>query len=75
MQMHETKTSRPKISFVETGLVELSIKVPGLLPENVKTIIREVRHGLENCGRLDLLDEFIETRTVEYREVLIEEAN
>ena len=64
----KTKTPEPKISFTETGLVELSIKVPGLLPENVKTLIREVRHGLENCGRLDLLDEFIETRTVEYRE-------
>ena len=75
MQMPETKTPEPKISYVETGLVELSIKVPGLLPENAKTIRRDVRRTLENCGSLNLLDEFTEVSMVEYREVPIEGAN
>ena len=62
------KEKEPKTSFIETGKVELNFYVPNLLPENAKIVIREVRHGLENCGRLDLLDEFTETLMVEYRE-------
>ena len=62
------REKKQKIIFVETGKVELTFQVPNLLPENAKVVIREVRHGLENCGRLDLLNEFTETLMVEYRE-------
>ena len=62
------KEKEQKISFVEIGKIGLNFRVPNLLPENAKVVIREVRHGLENCGRLDLLDEFTETLMVEYRE-------
>lgn len=62
------KEEEPKTSFIETGKIELNFRVPHLLPENAKIVIREVRHGLENCGRLDLLDEFTEVLMVEYKE-------
>ena len=72
MQMPETKTPEPKISFVETGEIELNFRVPNLLPGAIIHIVRDMRRTLENCADLNLLDEFIETRTVEYEEVLIE---
>lgn len=59
----------PELKMVETGKVELIIKVPHLTPENAKVIMRDVRRTLENSGRLDLLNEFTETVMVEYREV------
>lgn len=69
------KNPEPKTTFVETGLVELDIKVPGLVPENAEPIMRDIRHTLENCGRLSLLDEFVVTLRAEYYEkVLIEGA-
>ena len=71
--MTEQKTAEQKITFIETGKVELNIWVPNLIPKNVKHIVRDVRKTLENCSRLSLLDEFAETRTVEYEEVLIGE--
>jgi len=66
--MTKEKTAEPKIKFAETGLVGLDIKVPGLVPENAKPIIRDVRRTLENCGSLSLLDEFTVTLGVEYVE-------
>ena len=68
--MPKEKTAEPKI--VESGLVGLDIKVPGLVPENAKPIMRDIRRTLENCGRLNLLDEFTVTLSVEYIEVSTE---
>ena len=45
--------------------IRLEVKVPNLLPENAKVIVRDIRHTLENCAKLDLLDEFIETQIME----------
>ena len=65
----------PETKIVETGKVELIVRVPNLLPENAKPIMRDLRHTLENCGHLSLLDEFTATLKVEYyEEVLIEGA-
>lgn len=58
----------PELKMIETGKVELIIKVPHLTPENAKVIMRDVRHTLENSGRLNFLNEFTETMMVEYRE-------
>lgn len=58
----------PKTKLVETGKIELNIRVPHLLPQNANLIARDVRHTLENCAALRVLDEFTETRIVEYRE-------
>lgn len=71
--MKQEKIAEPeqKIKFVETGLVKLDIKVPGLVPENAKLIVRDIRHTLENCGRLNLLDEFVETLRAEYYEEVV----
>ena len=66
--MTKEKTSEPKISFVETGKIELNFRVPNLLPGAIIHIVRDLRRTLENCANLNLLDEYIETRTVEYRE-------
>lgn len=63
----------PETKTVETGKVELIVKVPHLIPENAKNVMRDVRRALENCGRLSLLDEFTETLRVEYIETPIEE--
>jgi len=60
--------------MVETGKVELNLRVPNLLPGNAKLIVRDLRHVLENCGRLHLLNDFIEMRTVEYEPVSMEAA-
>lgn len=59
----------PKTKMVETGKVELIVKVPHLIPENAKNIIRDVQRVLENCSKLNLLNEFTEERKVEYAEV------
>ena len=66
--MPKTKIAEPKISFAETGKIELNFRVPNLLPGAIIHIVRDMRRTLENCADLNLLDEFIETRTVEYRE-------
>jgi len=58
----------------ETGLVELIVKIPHLTPENAKTIVRDARRALENCGSLNLLGEFIEMLRVEYTEIPVEGA-
>ena len=70
--MTKEKTAEPKIKFAETGLVGLDIKVPGLTPENAKPIMRDIKHTLENCGSLSLLDEFMITLRVEYIAVPVE---
>jgi hypothetical protein len=69
------KIAKPEISFVETGKVELNFRVPNLLPGAIIHIVRDMRRTLENCANLNLLGEFIETRIVEYEEVLVKEAN
>ena len=61
------KEKEVKISFVETGKIELNFRVPNLLPGAIIHIVRDMRRTLENCADLNLLDEYIETRTVEYR--------
>lgn len=68
--MSKEKTAEPKI--VESGLVGLDIKVPGLTPENAKPIMRDIRRTLENCGNLSWLDEFMITLRVEYIAVPVE---
>jgi len=73
--MPKEKTPEPKTSFVETGKVELNFRVPNLLPGAIIHIVRDMRRTLENCANLNLLNEFIETRIVEYDEVPAEEAN
>ena len=72
--MKQVTEAEQKIEFTETGLVGLSINVPGLTPENAQLIVRDIRHTFENCGRLSLLDEFAVTLRVEYIEVPVEEA-
>lgn len=68
--MPKEKTAEPeqKTKYVENGLVELNVNVPRLIQENTKLIMRDIRHTLENCGRLNLLDEFVETLRAEYYE-------
>jgi len=58
-----------KITFKETGKVELIVKVPNLIPANAAIIARDVRLALENSAKLNLLNEFSAGRTVEYKEV------
>lgn len=62
------KTVEPKIKFAETGLVRLDIKVPRLVPEKAQLIIRYLRFSLENSAKLNLLNEFVITRAMEYIE-------
>jgi len=73
--MPKEKTAEAKTSFVETGKVELNFRVPNLLPGAIIHIVRDMRRTLENCANLNLLNEFIETRIVEYEEVSVKEAN
>ena len=54
--------------MLETGKVELIVRVPNLSQANALIIARGVRFGLENCAKLKQLNEFTETRIVEYRE-------
>lgn len=61
--------------LVETGKVELIVRVPDLSPENALIIARDMRHTLENCARLELLDEFIEVVRAEHTGVLAEVTN
>ena len=63
------------MAFVETGKVELNVRVPNLSPGAVIHIVRDMRRTLENCACLNLLGEFVETRTAEYKEIPIEEAD
>lgn len=63
------KNPEPKITFVENGKIQLNIRVPNIFPKNISHIVRDIRKTLENCAALNLLDEFAETRTVEYEEV------
>jgi len=65
----------PETKMVETGKVELIVRVPNLLQDNARLIARDVRLALENCGKLDLLNEFTETLMAEYREVSVEVAD
>jgi len=66
MSTHELKTK-----VVETGKINLSINILGLARQNVGAIVRDVRHTLENCAKIQLMDGFTETRLVEYREVCL----
>ena len=68
MKQEKTTDSEQKTNFVETGFMELNIKVPNLVAENAPIIARDVRFALENCIKLLLMDEFTETRIVEYKE-------
>ena len=70
--MPKEKTAEQKITFVEIGKVELNIRVPNLIPKNVKGIVRDIRRTLENCANLNLLDEFAEEWVMEYKEILEE---
>ena len=72
--MPKEKTAEPKIKFVETGKIELNIRIPNIFPKNIPHIVRDIRRTLENCASLNLLGKFAETRTVEYEEVLTEGA-
>ena len=63
------------MKMVKTDTVELNVNVPNLSPENAKLVARDVRRTLENCGKLEMLDEFVEILRVEHAEVPMEEAN
>lgn len=67
--MTKIKMTKSKIKFVETGKIELRLRVPGVSPENIKFIVRDTRRTLENCARLNQLNEFSETMIVEFKEV------
>ena len=71
--MHKTKIAEPEVKMVETDKVELTMRAPNLSPENAKIIARDVRRTLENCGRLNLLNEFAIVARAEYAEVPVEE--
>lgn len=72
----QEKAAEPKQKrkVVETGKIGLIVKVAGLTDANAATVSNDVRHTLENCARLNLLDEFSTERKVEYREILEEDA-
>jgi len=70
--MTKEKIAKSKTTFVETGRIELSIRVPNLLPEKAAIIARDIRFALENSARLNLLDEFSMERKVGYIEVPME---
>lgn len=65
----------PETKIVETGKVELIVTVPNLSPKDAQIIARDVKRTLENCGKLNLLEEFVEIVKVERVEVLVEGAN
>lgn len=73
--MSKTKTPEPETKMVETGFIELIVKVLNLLPQNANLIARDVRRTQENCAALRVLDEFAETPIAEYTEVPVEVAN
>ena len=73
--MPKEKTAEPKITFIETGKIQLNIRVPNIFPKNIPHIVRDIRKTLESCASLNLLDEFAETRIVEYEEVPVEGTN
>ena len=61
----------PEMKMVETGTLELSVKMKTLKREVALNVEREIRRTLQNCASLKQLDEFVVTRTVEYREEAI----
>ena len=64
----KNREKEQKTIFVETGKIELNIRVPNIHLDLVRLIIRDVQFALENSTKLNLLNEFVITRTVEYRE-------
>ena len=73
--MSKTKTKQSETKMVKTGYMVLNVRVPDLLPEEAKAVVRDVRRTLENCGSLNLLGEFTEVLTPEYIEVPVEVAD
>ena len=73
--MSKTKISEPEIEMVETGTIELSVKMKTLRRETALSVERDIRRALQNCASLKQLDEFVVTRTVEYAEVPVGRAN
>lgn len=72
--MPKEKTAEPKTEFVETGTLELSVKIKSLSREKALNAEREIRKTLQNCVSIKQLDEFVVTRIVEYREIPMEGA-
>ena len=70
--MKQEKTE-PKTEFVETGTLELSVKIKVLSREKALYAEREIRRTLQNCVSIKQLDEFVVTRIVEYAEIPVEE--
>jgi hypothetical protein len=58
-----------KTEFVETGDVEISVRVPNLRPLRAGSIARDLQHTLEKWTRVGILLEFVVTQAVEYKEV------
>ena len=58
----------PETKMVETGRVELIVRVPNLSQENAQIIARDARFALENSAKLNLLNEFVVIRAMEYIE-------
>lgn len=67
--MNKTKTSEPETKMVETGTLELSVKMKTLKREVALSVEREIRRTLQNCASIKQLNEFVVTRTAEYIEV------
>ena len=65
----------PKTKMVETGTLELSVKMKTPKREVALSVEREIRRTLQNCAALKQLDDFVVTRTVEYVEVSAEGAD
>ena len=59
----------PKTKMIEIGTLELTVKMKTLQREVALLVEREIRKTLQNCASIKQLDEFVITRTVEYREV------
>ena len=68
MKQEKTAEQKQKITFIETGRIELNIRVPNLSAENAELIVRDLRFSLENSAKLLLLDEFVIARSMEYIE-------
>ena len=71
--MPKETTAEPKTEFVETGTLELSVKIKSLSREKVLAAEREIRRTLQNCVSIKQLNDFVVTRIVEYREIPMEE--
>ena len=57
----------PETKMIETGTLELSVKMKTLQREVALLVERDIRKTLQNCAAIKQLDEFVITRTVEYR--------